>query len=96
MKNGRRNTYWVDAIENANVLTASIRPRTRNAPAPMTAATSAVNSVASRIDTTKGTPAASMSIKRTLRQPMSSSTPRVKAAPDSAPMPANAICDSDS
>ncbi len=93
---GRWYRYCCAASANAKVTTARYSPRTRSAPAPMSAASPAVMSDArsmagpnlQRLDRRRDHTCVSC-------QPRSMLTPRMKAAVRSAPTPANAICPRD-
>ena len=89
---GWRNRYCDAATENANVLTARSRPRTRSAPTPMSAARPAVSERGDH----DGEQERAVARDRGAATPRSRFMPRVSAAATSAPNPANAICPSDS
>ena len=89
---GWRNRYCDAATENANVLTASSRPRTRSAPTPMSAARPAEANAAITMERRNG-------MRREVEvhaRPGRGSCPRVSAAATRAPNPAKAIWPSDS
>ena len=55
-RNGRRNSHDDAAMPNASVATARNRPRSRNAGAPITSATSMPTTVTTRTETPKLSP----------------------------------------
>ncbi len=96
VKNVRLKRYACAAIAKARVLIASRRPRTRNAPTPTTTATRLAKEAPSNKAQPNEIPPIPPSRMRVECQPMLNWSPRISAAAVSAPMPANAICPSDS